>query len=331
MMEAFGLQSKDDNGRPNLFSTEGVSSDGGTSDAATSDGATSDAATTDAATTTDDELNGEPLDDENDDYQDVSMASTVNVGEEVVPKRVLVFTSLLLLGLLAVCKYGSVDGTFKAMTKKWKQLFVFMVNLNGAFLPVAFGWLPDKSVISYHIFLVLLLNKFKQEGKAIEGLFGRSSLKLRKVKLDFELAIHRAFEVLFKLRGCYFHLSQAAWRQVQSGGVVIAYMGNKEFRNFVRSVVALPFLPLNQLEAAIDDLKAIDFDKETASYAQIVKFKEEFLCYVEKVWIYGNFEPKMWNQWKKATNLTNNNNEGYNSRINKIISATHPNPWVLVC
>ena len=35
MMEAFGLQSKDDNGHPNLFSIDGVSSDGGTSNAAT--------------------------------------------------------------------------------------------------------------------------------------------------------------------------------------------------------------------------------------------------------------------------------------------------------
>ena len=27
----------------------------------------------------------------------------------------------------------------------------------------------------------------------------------------------------------------------------------------------------------------------------------------------------------------NNQNEGYNSRINKILSSNHPNPWVLVC
>ena len=291
MMKTFGPRAKE--GYVNLFNggvgSDGLTSDGGTSDAATSDAATSDAATSEGATgdaatsgaaSTDDDIVGEHLDEDDDnEYQDVSMVTTVNVGEGVVPKRVLVFTTVMLLGLLAVCKYGSVDGTFQSSTKKWKQLFVFMVNFNGAFLPIAFGWLPDKSVISYHVFLELLLRKFKQENKAIEELYGREGLKLRKIKLDFDLDIHRAFEPLFKLRGCYFHLSQEAWRQVQSGGVVTAYMADKEFRNFVRSVVPLPFLPLNQLEGAIDELKATEFDKDAVFYMQICKFKESFLAW----------------------------------------------------
>ena len=124
-------------------------------------------------------------------------------------KRVFVFSTVVLLGLMAVCKYGSVDGTFKAMTKKWKQLFVFMVNYNGSFLPVAFGWLPDKTALSYHVFLLLLMQKFKMEHKNIV-----------KLKLDFENAIHRAFEVIFNIRGCFFHFSQAGWCQVQKGSMV---------------------------------------------------------------------------------------------------------------
>ena len=61
------------------------------------------------------------------------------------PPRVLVFTTVMLLALLAVCRNGSVDGTFKSMSKQWKQLFIMMVEYRGAFIPVAFGWLPDKS------------------------------------------------------------------------------------------------------------------------------------------------------------------------------------------
>ena len=52
---------------------------------------------------------------------------------------------------------------------------------------------------------------------------------------------------------------------------------------------------------------------------------------MEETWIHGNFPPKLWNMWKKSTDLTNNQNEGYNSRINKILAANHPNPWILVC
>ena len=277
---------------------------------------------------------GDALEDEDEDpneYQEVTMNSTVHVdGPASLPKRVLVFTTVVMLGLLAVCKYGSVDGTFKAMTKKWKQLFVFMVNYQGSFLPVAFSWLPDKTALSYHVFLLLLLQKFKLEHETIVKLYNRGGLKLRKIKLDFESAIHRALEVIFKLRGCFFHFSQAGWRQVQKGGMVIVYMSEKEFRDFVRCVIALPFLPLNQIEAAVDDLRAMALGKDSASYEKICIFQEEFLNYIESTWIRGNFPPKLWNMWKKSTDLTNNQNEGYNSRINKILAVNHPNPWVLV-
>ena len=233
--------------------------------------------------------------------------------------------------MLAVAKHGSVDGTFKAMTKRWRQLFVFMVEWKEVFHPIAFGWLPNKNVVSYHVFLFLVMNKFKHISGSIADYWGRTALKVKKIKSDFEVAIHRAFEQVFKIKGSFFHFSQAGWRQVQQGGAVVAYMCYKDFRDLVRSVIALPFLPLNQIEAAIDDLNQVEFDKESPFYFEAMKFKRELIKYVEDVWLYGNYPPKMWNQWKKSKNLTNNHNEGYNSRINKIISATHPNPWILVC
>ena len=148
------------------------------------------------------------------------------------------------------------------------------------------------------------------EHENIVKLYNRGGLKLRKIKLDFESAIHRAFEVLFKLRGCFFHFSQAGWRQVQKGGMVIVYMAEKEFRDFIRAVIALPFLPLNQIEAAVDDLRAMSLGKDSSSFEKICKFQEEFLDYMEATWIRGNFSPKLWNMWKKSADLTKYQNEG---------------------
>ena len=63
-----------------------------------------------------------------------------------------------LLGFLTMCKRGSVAGTFIVITL---QLFILMVEYRGVHLPVAFGWLPDKSVVSYYdVFLLLVLNTF---------------------------------------------------------------------------------------------------------------------------------------------------------------------------
>ena len=97
------------------------------------------------------------------------------------------------------------------------------------------------------------------------------------------------------------------------------------------NVIALPFLPINQIEAAIDELRLMDMDKDSEFYEKMSKFQEDLLDYMEGTWVRGNFAPKLWNMWRKASDLTNNQNEGYNSRINKILAANHPNPWILVC
>ena len=70
-----------------------------------------------------------------------------------LPKRVLLFTTMNLLGTLALSAKASVDGTFKSMTKKWKQLFILTVKYRGEYIPTVFGWLPDKSKHSYSCLL----------------------------------------------------------------------------------------------------------------------------------------------------------------------------------
>ena len=66
--------------------------------------------------------------------------SSFDTADSPDPERVLIFTSLMLLGLLAICKKGSVDGTFKAAARFWYQLFILCVEYKGKYIPVAFGW-----------------------------------------------------------------------------------------------------------------------------------------------------------------------------------------------
>ena len=74
---------------------------------------------------------------------------------------------------------------------------------------MAFGWLPDKSFVSYQIFLILLMEAFQSHSPQIKAIFGKSKLKMKKIKMDFEVNIIRTFDVLFTIRGCLFHFSQA--------------------------------------------------------------------------------------------------------------------------
>ena len=93
---------------------------------------TDDFASTDEGISSDDgaaDINEEDVVIDNDEYQDVSMNNTINAEATNSPKRVLVFTNMVLLVLLAVCKYGSVDGTFKAMTKIQRKVTFDVVKL----------------------------------------------------------------------------------------------------------------------------------------------------------------------------------------------------------
>ena len=68
-----------------------------------------------------------------------------------LPKRILAYSSRKLLNLFSRCKRGSVDGTFKSSCKMWKQQFIFMLKHNSHWIPVVWGWLPDKTETSYKV------------------------------------------------------------------------------------------------------------------------------------------------------------------------------------
>lgn len=138
--------------------------------------------------------------------------------------RTLVFTTLPLLGLLAVCKNGNVDGTFRVMTSTWRQLYiligrinhdgynefysVLLVDYKKGFVPVAFGWLPDKTALAYHIFFLLIFTEFRKRSADITALYGSASLKLNHLMLDFEDSQHQALKRMFKRSGCFFHYTK---------------------------------------------------------------------------------------------------------------------------
>ena len=158
----------------------------------------------------------------------------------------------------------SVDGTFRPSAWHLYQIFILCVEYRGKFIPVALGWLPDKKPISYFTFIVLVLLAFKEKENEILEMYGKSELKLRKIKCDYEVAIHKGLD-MFTLSGCYFHFSQAIWRKVMMSGLYVAYMQDKQFNRFVRMVMALAFLPINRLEPALDRLREYSFSLTPAT------------------------------------------------------------------
>lgn len=49
------------------------------------------------------------------------------------------------------------------------------------------------------------------------------------------------------MKGCIFHWSQAVWRKVQDLGLVTTYRERDSVYRYIRHLMALPFLPSNQI------------------------------------------------------------------------------------
>lgn len=135
---------------------------------------------------------------------------------------------------------------------------------------------------------------------------------------------------------------------MQDLGMVRAFMNDGQVRDFVRILQSMPFLPVNRigiiyhivlvmyhiiyyvLESLLEELKAFSIDANSPYCESFSKIKPVFLEYFERVWMKGHFPPQLWNLFNKSKSLTNNPQEGFNSKINKMIKSHGPNPNLLV-
>ena len=75
----------------------------------------------------------------------------VDLSSKDLPKRVLAFSTKNLLKLLHKHLRTSVDGTFKSNCFLWAQQFRWSAKISGYWIPIIWGWLPDKSLTSYKV------------------------------------------------------------------------------------------------------------------------------------------------------------------------------------
>ena len=237
-----------------------------------------------------------------------------------LPKRILAYTSKQLLQLFGKCTRGSLDGTFKSCCKLWKQQFVYMLKYNKHWIPVVWGWLPDKCEVSYKVFLHMVLEKLRELN---------IPFNLEEIITDFELNIHKSIDDMMPdidILGCFFHLAKAFKKKVDIKHMKMHYENNDKFRKFIKQAIALSSLPLDDLQLGVQWLKDnVIFDDEKENV-----FKREFIQYIEDYWINGCFPPFVWSTWSRTDDYTNNNQEGYNSRMNKELKQIHPSPGILL-
>ena len=259
-------------------------------------------------------------DDDNEEEMGNQESVNLEPAERNLPKRVLAYSSRKLLRQLSRNLKSSVDGTFKSSCRLWRQQFIWMVKDNGYWVPVVFGWLPDKSETSYKVFFALVEQKIKELGL---------ELRVKSVLCDFELNIMKSIDMMIQcpILGCFFHHKKCFQRRVEKKGFKTRCENDEKFNNFIAEISSISFLPIADVEEGLKHVdKKYNFDDEKAQ-----RFKTEFVEYVLNFWINGPIPVRIWNVFGRSEDTTNNAQEGYNSKFNKELNVTHPSPGVLLC
>ena len=121
--------------------------------------------------------------------------------------------------------------------------------------------------------------------------------------------------------GCLFHYTQAVWKQAVLRGLKARYTHEDDVRASVQYLLALPFVPLEDLVETMDlVLESIVEDDNVIALAD----------YVDNVWVRGRpargrrpqaaprFGPSLWNVYELVMNQqqrTTNAVEGWHSRF----------------
>ena len=237
---------------------------------------------------------------------------------------IILFATNATLKILAEARAISIDGTFKMAPKIWKQLFILCVEIpGGVWIPVAFGFLPNKTEKAYLEWFKLLEAALKERNLELSAIFCMG---------DFEIGIRSSFNQVWShiiYKGCHFHMAKALWKKVVDAGLKTTYSqtGNEVFVAFIVATIGMAYVPLDRIHEGFKIL--IKMAKMLPEGRQ-KEFGKSFLTYFRDTWIHGPFDPEMWNYHGHRGITTNNFNEGYNNKINNHSNLNiHPNPYEL--
>ena len=194
-----------------------------------------------------------------------------------------------------------------------------------------------KSEYLFACVYILLTNKTKETYKKAFSILKqkRPDLQPSTITTDFEKPVMDAFKNVFgntELQGCFFHLSQAIWRKIQSIGLTNSYVNDANSRLYCKLLAALAFLPPDEITQAFEELL------DTLEDLQMEQEMEELYCYFEDTYIErpqrtggrrkpSLFAPMIWSVEQRTTDSlprTTNKLEGWHQAIQTLYDSAHP-------
>lgn len=239
-----------------------------------------------------------------------------------INNRIIIFCSDQGLNLLTSQKEWFCDGTFKTVPSHFQQLYTIHVKIHESVLPVAYILTSSKTFICYsQIIAILRIYNYH--------------LNPERIVMDFEIAALNAFSANFPnatINGCYFHLSQCMWRKIQENKATLQrYKSDGEFMLHIKMILALAFLPIDDVELAFLTLTASPFFIANLQHLQpiINYFEKTYVGYYNEEGIHTSplISIKTWNVFNSTLSSqprTNNHVEGWHNSFSRRVNCSHP-------
>ena len=227
------------------------------------------------------------------------------------------FGTLANLQRLCSSSVVSMDGTFKVGPRLFDELCLIHPHCYNTVLPELFCLLPDKQTTRYHRLFTLI------QSKCIDH---QIALSPSTIIVDFEVAVHNVVRSVFPnstLHGCLFHYDQALSRKLQELSLSSnRHSDHDAIMKWFRLFIIVAFVPSAQVTTAFALFKE--------HYTPNCPRCKEFILYFFDTWLNGSNPVPMWNQFRAEVLRTNNDCEGYNSRLAKRALKPHLNVYELI-
>ena len=206
-----------------------------------------------------------------------------------------------MLSLLRDASNWFADGTFKVVPIQFFQLYTIHCEKDGYTIPCIYALLKDKRETTY--------NKLFNQLIELEP-----GLNPSNIMVDFEKVTLNALEGNFiaVISGCFFHLAQNVFRQIQSNGLTARYLEDEEFSIQMKMLPSLAFVPEHDVIDSFTMLMA-DFPESAKGIAEYFETNYIGIRLPDQSRRIPPFPIRLWNMYERATSRsarTNNSVEG---------------------
>lgn len=150
---------------------------------------------------------------------------------------------------------------------------------------------------------------YKKVLAALKSLLPSDGKNIRTAVVDFDTGLWQAVRSTYskqvKVRGCLFHWTQEVWEKCEQLWFHVPQKAESRVGKMVKQLMALPFLPADQIPHTFEELRKISVSQPTVPL--LVK-------HIEENWIQGYWKPQDWSVYNHSIR-TKEDVEGWHRRF----------------